>query len=106
LFGNVTLFPFVSVLKAVCKKPKGVRYRMQNLKNPWKYKCFACGCLIPSCSLQKGRWYPYGLLQKVTLWIPLHAESANCMQRRSCFAIYRTDKSNQNIKMETTFKIH
>ncbi len=40
----------------------------------------------------------------VTLWIPLHAESANCMQRRSCFAIYCSEKLNQNMIMEATFK--
>ncbi|MFN9907175.1 MAG: hypothetical protein ACK56F_13830, partial [bacterium] len=37
------------------KKPKGVRYHMQNQKNPQKLKYIACGYLIPSCSLQKGR---------------------------------------------------
>jgi hypothetical protein len=56
LFGKVTLFPFVSgSLPPFGKKPKGVRYRMQNRNNPRKYICLACGYLIPSCSLQKGR---------------------------------------------------
>ncbi len=44
---------------------KGIRYRMQNPKNPRKYKSIACGSRITSCSLQKGRWLPLELLQKV-----------------------------------------
>ncbi len=110
LFGKVTLFPFVSVLKVVCPllaKSQKVS-DTENRKNPRKYKCFACGYLIPSWSLQRDADILMGFCKRlsVSLWIPLHAESANCMQRRSCFAIYRTDKSNKNIKMETTFKIH
>jgi hypothetical protein len=48
-----------------CSLQKGIRYRMQNPKNPRKYKSIACGSRIPSCSLQKGRWLPLELLQKV-----------------------------------------
>jgi hypothetical protein len=44
---------------------KGIRYRMQNQKNPRKSNSIACGSRIPSCSLQKGCWLPLELLQKV-----------------------------------------
>ncbi len=40
----------------------------------------------------------------VIFWFPLHAESANCMQGRPCFAIYRSGKLNPNIKMEQHLK--
>jgi hypothetical protein len=36
-----------------CSVQKGIRYRMQNRKNPRKYKSIACGNQIPSCTLQK-----------------------------------------------------
>ena len=48
-----------------CILPKGISYRMQNPKNPRKSKSIACGSRIPSCSLQKGRWFFLELLRKV-----------------------------------------
>jgi hypothetical protein len=48
-----------------CSVPKGIRYRMQNRKNPRKYKCIACGNQIPFCTLRKGVWLPHEPLQKV-----------------------------------------
>ncbi len=60
-----------------CSLQKGIRYRMQNVKNPWKSKSIACGSWFPSCSLQKGRWLPLELLQKVPNQIPLRAD---CMR--------------------------
>ncbi len=63
------LAPFCSSSKRYqipfCSLQKGIRYRMQNPKNPRKSKGIACGSRIPSCSLQKGRWFPLELLQKV-----------------------------------------
>jgi hypothetical protein len=52
------LAPFCSSSKRYqipfCNLQKGIRYRMQNSKNPRKSKSIACGSRIPSCSLQKG----------------------------------------------------
>jgi hypothetical protein len=44
--------------------------------------------------------------QRISLifWLSLNAEFVNCMQRRSCFAIYCSEKLNQNIKMEQHLK--
>jgi hypothetical protein len=44
---------------------KGIRYRMQNSKNPRKSNSIACGSRIPSCSLQKVADCLLGMLQKV-----------------------------------------
>ena len=63
------LAPFCSSSKRYqihfCNLQKGIRYRMQNPKNPRKSKSIACGSRIPSCSLQKGLWLPLEQLQKV-----------------------------------------
>ncbi len=48
-----------------CNVQKGIRYRMQNRKNPQKLKSIACGNQIPSCTLQKGVWLPLEQLQTV-----------------------------------------
>ncbi len=91
------------------KKPKGVRYGMQNGKKSANIKIYCMRLSDTFLQLAKGTLISLRARCKrlsVTLWIPLHAESANCMQRRSCLAIYCTEKLNQNIKMETTFKIH
>ncbi len=37
-----------------CNVQEGIRYPMQNRKNPRKLKSIACGNQIPSCTLQKG----------------------------------------------------
>jgi len=55
---------------------KGIRYRMQNSKNPRKSNSIACGSQIPSCSLQKGRWLPFGRVAKGNQ-IPFRAD---CMR--------------------------
>jgi hypothetical protein len=51
--------PFCSSSKSYqipfCNLQKGIRYRMQNPKNPRKAKSIACCSQIPSFSLQKGR---------------------------------------------------
>jgi hypothetical protein len=58
LFGKVTAFPFVSVLKLVClllAKSQKVLDTAGKIEKIREKKCIACGYLIPSCSLPKGR---------------------------------------------------
>jgi hypothetical protein len=55
---------------------KGIRYRMQNSKNPQKSNSIACGSQIPSCSLQKGCRLPFGRVAKGNQ-IPFRAD---CMR--------------------------
>ena len=90
------------------KKPKGVRYRMQNRKNLRNKNALHAGIWYLSAACKRDSDILMSCCKRlsVTHWILLHAESANCMQCRSCFAIYRTEKLNQIKKMEATFKIH
>ena len=107
LFGKVTLFPFVSVLKVVCpllaksQKVSDTACKIEKIRENTNVLHAAIWYLPAACKRDADILMGCCKRLSVTLWIPLHAESANCMQRRSCFAIYRTDKSNQNIKMET-----
>ena len=89
------LAPFCSSSKRYtipfCSMQKGIRYRMQNPKNPRKSKSIACGSWIPSCSLQKGRWFPLELLQKVIKY-PLEQIASGICELHATpimFAIYR-----------------
>ncbi len=74
-----------------CSLQKGIRYRMQNPKNSRKSKSIACGSRIHSCSLQKGRWFPLELLQKV-IKCPLEQIASGICKLHAkpiTFAIYR-----------------
>ncbi len=51
-------FPF-----AACKKGLDTACKIQKIRK--NTRVIACGCRIPSCSLQKGSWLPLKLLQKV-----------------------------------------
>jgi hypothetical protein len=74
-----------------CSVQKGIRYRMQNRKNPQKYKSIACGNQIPSYTLQKGIWLHLEQLQKVIKY-PLEQMACGIRElhaTRIMIAIYR-----------------
>ncbi len=97
--------PFVPALKgikflfATCLQ-KGIRYRMQNPKNPRKSKSIACGSRIPSCSLQKGVWVPLEQLQKVIKYPLEHIAGGICELHATpiMLAIYRWEDLIKKLK--------
>jgi hypothetical protein len=71
---------------------KGISYRLQNPKKSAKLKVYCMRCSITLLKFAKRDQIPFGAVAKGnllpgTFWITLHAESTNCMHRRSCFAI-------------------
>jgi hypothetical protein len=79
---------------------KGIRYRMQNPKNPRKSKSIACGSRIPSCSLQKGLWLPLEQLQKVIKY-PLEQIAGGICELHATpimLAIYRLEDLIKKLK--------
>ena len=59
LFGMVTGFSFVSVLKVVCLLLAKSQKVLDTACQIEKYQKIKMYCMRLSCSLQKGRWYPY-----------------------------------------------
>jgi hypothetical protein len=103
------LSPFVPALKGVkflfaaCRK--GFNYHMQYSLIFVDFLDFACGSWIPSCSLQKGRWFLLELLQKVFKY-PLEQIACGICELHATpimLAIYRWENLIKKLKSGDNF---